>query len=74
MGQMGVGGGPSAKRRHGGCGVAPGKTAGMGGYPAPPPAACFMQIPASELLLFLFFPHRRGKFWPDLEKRPNPRA
>ena len=49
---MGVGGGPSAKRRHGGCGVAPGKTAGTGS-PAPP-GACFMQIPASESLLFLF--------------------
>ena len=46
MGRMGVGGGPSAKRRHGGCGVAPSKTAGVG-YPAPP-GACFMQIPASE--------------------------
>ena len=45
-----MGGGPSAKRRHGGCGVAPGKTAGTGS-PAPP-GACFMQIPASESLLF----------------------
>ena len=52
MGRMGVGGGPSAKRRHGGCCVAPGKTAGTGS-PAPP-GACFMQIPASESLLFLF--------------------
>ena len=43
------------------------------GSPAPP-GACFMQIPASESLLFLFFPHRRGKFWPDLEKRSNPHA
>ena len=68
---MGVGGGLSAKRRHGGCCVAPGKTAGTGS-PAPP-GARFMQIPASESLLFLFS-HRRGKFWPDLERRSNPRA
>ena len=46
MERMGVGGGPSAKQRHGDCGVAPGKTAGMG-FPALP-GACFMQIPASE--------------------------
>ena len=52
MGWMGVGGGPSAKQRHGGCGVAPGKTADTGS-PALP-GACFMQIPASESLLFLF--------------------
>ena len=65
-----MGGGPSVKRRHGGCGVASSKIAGTGS-PAPP-GDCFMQIPASETLLF--FPHRRGKFWPDLEKQPNPHA
>ena len=62
-----VGGGPSAKWRHRGCGMAPGKTAGTGWSLAP----CFMQIPASESLLFFL---RRGKFWPDLEKWLNPRA
>ena len=67
-----MGGGPSTKRRHGGCGVAPGKTAGTGS--PTPPGASFMRIPASESLLFLFSLHRGGKFWPDLEKRPNPRA
>ena len=59
-----MGGGPSAKQRHGGCGVAPSKTAGTGS-PAPP-GACFMQIPVSESLLFLFPPHRRsnsGRIW-----------
>ena len=40
------------------------------GFPSPPPGACFMQIPASESLLF--FPSQKGKFWPDLEKRPKP--
>ena len=40
MGRMGVGGGPSAKQRHGGCCVAPGKTAGTGS-PAPlVPVSC----------------------------------
>ena len=66
-----MGGGPSAKRRHGGCCVAPGKTAGTGS-PAPP-GVCFMQIPAVNRCSF-FFPHRRSKFWPDLEKRSNLRA
>ena len=57
-----------------GCGMAAGKTAGSGS-PNPPSCACFMQIPASESLHALsFFPHRRGKFWPDFEKRPIPCA
>ena len=63
MGQMGVGGGPSAKRRHRGC-------AGTGS-PAP-------LVPVSCRYLLVnrcsFFPHRRGKFWPDLEKQSNPHA
>ena len=57
MGRMGVRGGPSAKWRHGGCGMAPSKTAGTG-VPSPP-GACFMQIPASESLLF--FPSQKGQ-------------
>ena len=69
---MGVGGGPSAKRRHGSCGVAPGKTAGTGS-PAPPlvPVSCRYLLVSATLS---FFPHRRGKFWPYLEKLSNPRA
>ena len=47
-----MGGVPSAKRRHGGCVVATGKTVGT--WSPAPPGACFMQIPASESLLFLF--------------------
>ena len=47
-----MGGGPSAKRRHGGCVAAPDKTAGTGS-PAPSDA-CLMQIPVSESLFFPF--------------------
>ena len=46
------GGGPSEKRRHGGCGVGPAKQQAWG--PQARPGACFMQIPASESLPFLF--------------------
>ena len=49
--------GPFAKWRHGGCVAAPGKTSGTGS-PAPS-GACFMQIPASELLFFPF-PSQKG--------------
>ena len=57
----------SAKWKHGGYVEAPGETPGGEGYPAPFDA-CFMQIPAGELL---FFPlsHRRSKFSSDSENR-----
>ena len=47
----------SAKWKHGGCVEAPGKTPGVEGYPAPLDA-CFIQIPAGELLFFLFVSQR----------------
>ena len=60
MGRMGVSGGPSAKRRHRGCGVAPGKTADTGS-PAPPPL-----VPVSCRYLLVnhcsfFFPSQKGQ-------------
>ena len=66
MGQMGVGGGPSAKRRHGGCGVAPGKTAGMGGYPAPPllPVSCrYLLVNCCSFFFSLTEEANSGQIW-----------
>ena len=43
------------------------------GVPSPPlvPVSCrYLLVNRCSF----FFPHRRGKFQPDLEKRPNPRA
>ena len=58
----------SVKWRHGGCPMAPGKTAGTGRYPAP-------LVPVSCRYLLVnccsFFSYKRGKFLPDLEKWPN---
>ena len=67
---MGVGVGLSAKRRHGGCGVAPGKTAGTG--PQLP------LVPVSHRYLLVnrcsfFFPSQKGQiltdFYPTLFNR-----
>ena len=73
-----MGGVPSAKRRHGGCVVATGKTVGT--WSPAPPGACFMQIPASESLLFLFsltegeIPARFGEAVKPVCLRPSGRG
>ena len=53
-----MGGGPSVKRRLGGCGVAPGKTAGMGS-PAPlVPVSCrYLLVNRCSF----FFPSQKGQ-------------
>ena len=67
----GMGGGPSAKRRYRGCAVAPGKTSGKGSPALLVPVLCrYLLVNRCSF----FFPHRRGKLWPDLEERPKTRA
>ena len=51
--------------------MAPGKTAGTGSPALLVPVSCrYLLVNRCSF----FFPHGRGKFWADLEKRSNPRA
>ena len=63
--------GPSMKQRHGNCVVAPSKTADMGWSPASLVPVLCRYLPVNRCS---FFPHRRSKFRPDLEKWPKTRA
>ena len=65
MGQMGVGGGPSAKRRHGVCGVAPDKQQVRGGSPAPlVPVSCrYLLVNCCSFFFSLTEEANSGQIW-----------